>query len=54
MSVHANRGLVYEALLECIGDDVPVTDETIKVWSRCVTQYLADKGFAIKQRRGDS
>lgn len=51
MSIHANRGLVYEALLDCVGDDVPVTDEDIKAWSRHITQYLNDKGYAITPRR---
>jgi len=51
MSIHANRGLVYEARLDCIGDDVPVTDDTIKAWSRHVTTYLHTKGFAVQPRK---
>ncbi|WP_280319910.1 hypothetical protein [Nocardia wallacei] len=46
----ANRGLVYEALLDCVDEDVPVADDTIKAWSRHITQYLNDKGYAIKRR----
>lgn len=45
---------MYEALLECVSEDLPVTDETIKAWSKCVTQYLNDKGFAIKPLREHS
>jgi hypothetical protein len=52
MSTNANRGLVYEALLDCVGEDIPVTDETIKAWSRHVTEYLHGKGHAIQPRRG--
>lgn len=51
MSIHSNKGLAFEALLECVSEDLPVTDETIKEWSRYVTQYLNEKGFAIKPRR---
>jgi hypothetical protein len=54
VSIHANRGLVYEALLECVSEDIPVNDEMIKGWSKYVTQYLNDKGFAITSHRGSS
>lgn len=50
MGKQDNKGLVYEALLECVPDEVPVTDAALKDWSRYVTQYLHDKGYAIKLR----
>lgn len=51
MSTDAHRGLVYEALLDCVDEDIPVSDETIKTWSRYVTKYLTSKGYAIQRRR---
>lgn len=48
MSVHANKGLVYEALLECVSEDLPVDDEVIKGWSKYVTGYLHRRGYAIQ------
>jgi hypothetical protein len=51
MSTDTNRGLVYEALLDCIDEDVPVTDETIKGWSRAVTEYLDRKGYVVQHKR---
>ncbi|AHH20842.1 hypothetical protein NONO_c60660 [Nocardia nova SH22a] len=50
MSAGKNRGLVFEALLDCVDEDVPVSDETIRDWSRYVVEYLDRRGHAIRPK----
>lgn len=52
MSKGTNRGLVFEALLECVDEDLPVSDAAIKAWSQYVVEYLASRGYAIRSTRG--